>query len=143
MHTCTKKFTDIPFAHRQHLHDGHCSYVHGHNWTLILTFGCGALDRNGFVIDLGRLRFLKGWIEKNLDHACVFNEDDPLREALVGAAPEAWKIYIVPNCSCEGLAEHLFGVFDRLVRENTGDRAFLVAIEIEEDAKNSAAYRPS
>lgn len=142
MHTCTKTYRDIPFAHRQHLHDGHCRYIHGHNWAITLTFGCAELDRNGFVVDFGKLRYIKDWIERNLDHACVFNHDDPERERLLHAASDLFKPYIVPSCSCEGLAEHLYNVFNPMVREHTGDRVHIVEVRIEEDSKNSAAFRP-
>ena len=123
MLTCTKTYFDIPFAHRQHLHDGHCSFVHGHNWDIRVTFG-----------------FLKKWIEENLDHACAFSKKDPLAERLVSAAPEAWKVFFCDECSCEGLARELFGVFDGLVRQNTQSRAFVVSVEISEDKKNTAKF---
>ena len=138
--TCTKTYSDVSFAHRQHRHDGHCSYVHGHNWDISVTFACDKTDENGFVVDFGKLKFLKKWIDENLDHSCVFSEDDPLREKLVGAAPEAWKIYLVQRCSCEGLAEHLCGVFNDMVAEATGGRASVVAVEVSEDSKNTARY---
>lgn len=143
MLTCRKVYTDIPFAHRQHHHDGHCSLVHGHNWSFGLTFGCHQPDANGFVVDFGKLKFLKRWIEENLDHACVFNRTDPLREQIVSAVPSAWKVYLVDSCSCEGLARHVFDVFDPLVRQHTDGRAFLIAVEVVEDSKNSATYQPA
>ena len=62
--TCTKTYFDVPFAHRQHLHDGHCSFIHGHNWDIRVTFGCERTDENGFVVDFGKLKFLKAWIEE-------------------------------------------------------------------------------
>lgn len=140
MITCKKSYTDIPFAHRQHHHDGHCALIHGHNWTFTLTFGCHEVDANGFVVDFGKLKFLRHWINEHLDHACVFNESDPLREQIVAGARAAWKIHLVPSCSCEGLAQHLFGVFDGLVREHTQGRAYVIAVEVIEDSKNSATY---
>jgi 6-pyruvoyltetrahydropterin/6-carboxytetrahydropterin synthase len=140
MLTCRKTYADIPFAHRQHHHDGHCAFIHGHNWTFHLTFQCHATDKNGFVVDFGELKFLKVWIDTHLDHACLFNEDDPLRGQLVASAPGAWKIHIVPSVSCEGLARHLFTVWNALVREHTAGRVFLSALEVVEDAKNSATY---
>jgi 6-pyruvoyltetrahydropterin/6-carboxytetrahydropterin synthase len=142
MLTCTKIYADVPFAHRQHLHAGHCRLVHGHNWSFHLTFGCETPDANGFVVDFGDLKFIRRWIEEHLDHACVFNETDPLRETLVAASPEAWKAYVVPNCSCEGLARHLHGIWDPLVRKHTGGRAWIAELKVEEDSKNSASYRP-
>lgn len=141
MLTCRKVYADIPFAHRQHRHDGHCAWIHGHNWTIVLTFGCERADENGFVVDFGKLRFLREWIEANLDHACVFNVDDPLREALVAAAPGVWKVYVVESCSCEGLAMHLHRIFDKLVRAHTANRVHLLSVEVIEDAKNSAIYK--
>ena len=140
MITCRKTYADVPFAHRQHLHDGHCQLIHGHNWGITFTFGCHSPDANGFVVDFGGLKFLRAWLAQHLDHACVFNHDDPLRETLVAAAPGAWKVYLVPSCSCEGLARHLHDVLNPLVREATAGRAFLTAIEVTEDAKNSATY---
>lgn len=142
--TCSKTYTDIPIAHRQHRHDGHCAFIHGHNWSFTLTFGCTELDANGFVIDFGKLRYIRDWIDANLDHACLFNNDDPLADILIAAGNgKAWKAYRIDCCSCEGLARHLFDVFDRMVRENTGGRAFLVAIEVAEDSRNSARWARS
>lgn len=140
MITCRKTYTDIPFAHRQHHHDGHCAFIHGHNWAFTLTFGCHSTDENGFVVDFGKLKFIKHWIEENLDHACLFNESDPLRDQIVTACPAVWKVLVVPNCSCEGLAQHLFQVFNVLVQQHTNKRAFLVSVEVVEDSKNSATY---
>ncbi len=140
MLTCKKTYFDIPFAHRQHLHDGHCSFVHGHNWDISLTFACDETDENGFVIDFGKVKFIKSWIEENLDHACVFSTSDPLAPKLIEAVPEAWKVCFVKQCSCEGLAKHLFDVFNELVRKNTNGRAWVVAVAVSEDKKNTACY---
>lgn len=141
MTTCKKIYTDIPWAHRQHRHDGHCALIHGHNWTIAITFGATTLDANGFVVDFGKLKFLEHWIDEHLDHACVFNADDPMKDALLAVGgPALWKPYVVESCSCEGMARHLFDVFDRLVREATHGRVAVVAIDLAEDAKNSARY---
>jgi 6-pyruvoyltetrahydropterin/6-carboxytetrahydropterin synthase len=142
MFTCSKTYTDIPFAHRQHRHAGHCAFVHGHNWSFTFVFGCHALDANGFVVDFGELKYIRRWFDEHLDHACVFNHDDPLREALVAAAPAAYKPYIVENCSAEGLAKHTHEIVDELVRRKTHERVFVVETRVAEDARNAAAYRP-
>lgn len=142
MITCRKTYRDIPFAHRQHKHDGHCAYIHGHNWEITLTFGSHELDASGFVLDFGKLKPIKNWLDENLDHACVLNEDDPLRETLIQTTPGAWKPYLVPCCSCEGLAKHLFGIFDPMVREMSNQRAYLISVEVTEDSRNSACYTP-
>ncbi|MBL9211328.1 MAG: 6-carboxytetrahydropterin synthase [Opitutaceae bacterium] len=139
--TCRKIYTDIPWAHRQHRHDGHCAQLHGHNWGIAITFGCTELDANGFVVDFGRLKYLRAWLDEHLDHACVFNRDDPLRAALTAVGgPAVWKVYLVDCCSCEGMARHLWGVFDALVRRETGGRAHVLSVEVTEDSRNSALY---
>ncbi|HEX9785958.1 MAG TPA: 6-carboxytetrahydropterin synthase [Opitutaceae bacterium] len=142
MVTCSKIYHDIPFAHRQHRHAGHCALVHGHNWSFRFTFGAHRLDENGFVVDFGRMKFIRIWLEQQFDHACVFNRDDPLREAIVAAAPTVYKVVVLDNCSCEGLAEHVFRAIDPLVREYSDGRAFLVEVEVHEDSRNCAAFRP-
>ncbi len=139
---CRKVYFDIPFAHRQHMHDGHCSFVHGHNWDIAITFACDKTDENGFVVDFGKLKFIKGWIDENLDHACVFSKSDPLWRTLRDAAPEAWKICLVDECSCEGLAKYFFEVFGKMVSEATSGRARVAAVEVSEDKKNTAKYTP-
>lgn len=143
MLSCTKFYRDIPFAHRQHHHDGHCALVHGHNWSFGFTFGCLETDENGFVVDFGKLKFVKRYLTDTFDHACVFNADDPAREALVAAAPEAWKVVVVEGCSCEGIARHVFDAIAPMVREATDGRAFLVSVDVQEDRRNSARYAPA
>ena len=122
------------------MHDGHCSKIHGHNWAITLTFACSETDTNGFVVDFGKLKYLKDWIDTNLDHACLFNQDDSEKDALLESMGHLFKAYILPNASCEGLAVHLHEVFDPMVREHTSGRVWITQVEIEEDSKNSACY---
>ena len=140
MITCKKSYRDIPFAHRQHLHDGRCAWVHGHNWTFSLTFACERTDANGFVVDFGKLGYIKEWVSEHLDHACLFNEDDPAKERLLAEHGMLFRAYVLPDCSCEGLAQHLHGIFDPKVRGATDGRAWIIAVEVWEDSKNSATY---
>ena len=142
MITCKKSYRDIPFAHRQHLHDGHCALIHGHNWSITLTFACTETDENGFVVDFGKLGYIKEWIAEQFDHACLFNEDDPERENLLAGFGGLFKAYILPNCSCEGIAQHLYEIFNPMVKKATKDRAWITSVEIEEDSKNSAEFCP-
>lgn len=144
MITCKKTYSDIPWAHRQHRHDGHCALIHGHNWSITITFGCHEPDENGFVVDFGKLKFLQRWIDENLDHACVFSDEDPMMKALLQVGGrDIWKSYVVKNCSCEGMARHLFDVFNPLVQDASSGRAFVTAVEVVEDSKNSAMFSVS
>lgn len=147
MITCTKAYPNLPFAHRQPNHRGHCALIHGHNWTFIFTFYATHLDACGFVVDFGKLKFLREWIEERFDHTLVLNATDPqlryLRQALdsqpgdrgVGALA---KLVVVPDCSSEGLAAYLLREVDALLRENTEGRVGVCKVEVVEDEKNSA-----
>ena len=138
---CIKRFCDIPIAHRQWSHQGHCAFIHGHNLCLELEFASQNLDKHGFVIDFGKLKNISEWITKHLDHAMLFAHDDPHREPLVSAAKEAWKIYLVKDTSMEGLAKHLFDKFQQHTHTLTKGRAWLESLSIEEDSKNRVWYK--
>lgn len=140
MLTCTKTYRDIPFAHRQHRHKGHCAYLHGHNWSLRLTFACTRPDKNGFVVDFGKLKYIKDWIEENLDHACLLNKEDAEGQTLLREHSDLFKPYILPDCSSEGIAYHLHGVFNNMVQKATNNRVRITTVEVQEDSKNAATY---
>ena len=136
--TCSKRYTDIPFAHRQHKHDGHCAKIHGHNWSFILTFACDQTDECSFVVDFGKLAPIKAELTK-LDHALLLNESDPNRDYLQQRLAGLAYIIIVPDCSCEGLLAHLFPILDAILRDMAPERGLrLHSLTIEEDSKNFA-----
>src|SRR5262245_60635399 len=110
MLTCTKIYSEIPFAHRAHRHDGHCALVHGHNWNFEITFAARDVDENGFVIDFGKLHRLKDIFDQHFDHKFVMNKSDPLIEdfkeflSLHGLE----NITVIPDCSAEGIARYVY-----------------------------------
>jgi 6-pyruvoyltetrahydropterin/6-carboxytetrahydropterin synthase len=137
--TCSKRYHDIPFAHRQHKHDGHCAHIHGHNWAFELTFACDVLDECGFVIDFGKLGAVKKEL-MSLDHALLINEDDPFLEHFCsGLSTDCATIIIVPDCSCEGLLKYFWLRLDPIIRALALHRGVrLHSLTIEEDSKNWA-----
>lgn len=141
MLTCSKTISDIPFAHRQHKHAGHCAQIHGHNWNFKFTFEASELDECGFVVDFGKLKFLRKYLEETFDHALVLNQSDPalahLRDSLNGYA----RIVIVEDCSCEGLLRFLFPILNEMVARQTDGRVRIRRLEIDEDSRNSAALQ--
>lgn len=162
--TCSKTYIDFPFAHRQHNHDGHCALIHGHNWSFKFTFVADRLDDNDFVVDFGKLKFIKKWLEENFDHTLVLNEDDPclryLKNGLCNSEsivddpllpnhthfPFA-KIIEVPNCGAEGLAKWVLESTNEIFYQMSvaglfeGRRVEVLAVEVFEDSKNSACVR--
>jgi len=155
--TCTKRYDNLPFAHRQHRHAGHCRFIHGHNWGFEFEFIARLLDHNGFVIDFGDLKWLKKWLEDMFDHTLVLNHDDPalkyLQEGLLN--PQGLQaeyvaldslfpfadIRVVPNAGAEGLAEYVYKAVNELVMDKTFDRVQVLRVTVFEDSKNSATYR--
>lgn len=152
MHTATKVFKDIPFAHRQPNHSGHCRLIHGHNWTIGITMIAGELDKCGFVQDFGEMKEIKEWITKNLDHRLLLNSDDPiltppappdppdLANPFLRGLEQVAEITTVPDCSCEGLARTFHETFDGMLNDKSGGRVRVLRVEVEEDSKNSATY---
>ena len=143
MYTCTKKYQDIPFAHRQHRHSGHCKNIHGHNWAFTFEFACDGLDENGFIYDFGKLGFIRDWLNEHLDHAFVYNQEDIESKTMIANYPNLFKPYSVKSCSTEGLACHLYEIFAPKIKLITSDRVRLLSIEVFEDGKNAAKYTPS
>jgi 6-pyruvoyltetrahydropterin/6-carboxytetrahydropterin synthase len=143
MITCSKTYRDIPLSHRQPFHEGRCSRLHGHSWSITLTFEASELDGNGFVIDFGDLHFIENWIDEHLDHGMILSQSDP-READLRELEDSGllKITWVKSASCEGIARFLFETFNPMVSDMTNDRVSLQAIHLEEDSKNSATYQP-
>lgn len=148
MHTCSKTYENLPAAHRQHNHDGHCALIHGHNFAFELEFGSEELDENGFVIDFGKLKFIKGWLEEHFDHTLLLNDDDPcldyLMAALVTIQDETGtaakrtfaKVVVVPNCGAEKLAEFVGENVQRLLPEGIWVQSCVCF----EDNKNKATW---
>lgn len=143
MLTCTKTYSDIPFAHRAHNHDGHCKLLHGHNWSFVITFGAVKTDECGFVVDFGKLKGLKAQLDELFDHKLVLNETDPLAPDIARflRGCELGNVTMVPDCSCEGIARLVFKIADKFVREDTLGRVHVVAVTVYEDSKNTATYQ--
>lgn len=136
--TCSKVWPSVPFAHRAPFHDGHCRFIHGHNWTVEAVFGCLSPDSNGFVFDFGKLKDFRRYLDGAFDHSLVLSDNDPEKERIIRSLGELAKVVTVPDCSCEGLALHFFDWLNRHVTDASGGRAFVESLTLWEDEKNSA-----
>lgn len=146
MITIAKTWPDIPFSHRQHKHDGHCAFSHGHNWAFTVEFGARHLDSNGFVIDFGKLGAVKEWLLDTFDHSHLFNQDDAAGLEMLAQYPAMFKGRIVPDASAEGLcvyvASHLDHLLGHFYPEDVSIRELcVVAVTVHEDSKNTATWR--
>lgn len=130
-----KRYTDFPAAHRQPKHKGHCSEIHGHNWSFEFTFEAEELDENGFVIDFGELKWLRQWLTNAFDHTVLLCADDI--DCITALRPYA-TVIVVENGSCESLAKWIFRDVSKLLTEFTKGRVKLFSVVVFEDSRNSA-----
>jgi len=141
--TVTKTYQDLPAAHRQHNHSGHCRLIHGHNWRFDITFACDTLDECGFVIDVGKLENVKHFLETTFDHTLLLNSDDPTLTDLCFSLKHLADIVTVPNCGMEGLARFVQAEVENIIRKPAGakERGLVVSeVTCWEDSKNRATY---
>ncbi len=78
MYSITK---EIPFCygHRLLNHQGKCRHLHGHNARAVIRLEATELDELGMVCDFADIgRFVKQWLEQEIDHNMLLNKDDPV-----------------------------------------------------------------
>ena len=147
--TSTKTFDNLPCAHRQWRHKGHCSFIHGYSRSVHFVFGASELTPEGFVVDFSDLKDLRSWLENWFDHTLLLNEDDPLVKDPIfmafctdqnGDDMHAFDLRILPNVGMEGTAEFVYGYASQMLHEKTNGRAWIKSIEVRENNKNSAVY---
>lgn len=137
----TKTFHDLPCAHRQWRHPGHCRFIHGYSRSFTFWFECHELTDQQFVVDFGDLKDLRAWLEHMFDHTMLINSDDPERATFEALhARGVCDLRVLPNCGMEGTSKYVHAYADRLLREKTRGRAWVVRVETRENAKNSASY---
>jgi 6-pyruvoyltetrahydropterin/6-carboxytetrahydropterin synthase len=140
--TITKRFDDLPFAHRQATHPGHCRLIHGHNWSFEFEFKANELDKNGFIVDFGSLKWLREWLEHNFDHTLVLSKQDPALEFLkthLGEESFA-NIVVLPGASVESIARYVYQQVKEKIITQEKNRVHLVSVRVYEDGRNSTLY---
>ena len=119
----------------------HCKFLHGYSLAFKFTFACGVLDERNWVVDFGGLKPLKKWLEDNFDHKVVLDESDPHLDTFkilenVGLA----ELNLVDGVGVEMFAKHAYNFADKLVKEITDNRCWVVSVECMEHGANSAIY---
>jgi 6-pyruvoyltetrahydropterin/6-carboxytetrahydropterin synthase len=138
----SKRYDNYPCSHRQHRHDGNCALVHGYSRSFYFLFEAHTLDECGFVVDFGKLKWIKQYLDYLFDHTLLLCEDDPLLPKFrqleeAGAAA----IRLMPyGVGMEGTAQHLCEYVDARLREETKGRCWVSMVESRENDKNSAWY---
>ena len=120
----------------------HCRFIHGYSLQFKFTFGCDNLDNKNWAVDFGGLKPLKKWLEDHFDHKTALDINDPHLEKF----RELEKLDLVDIVTFDGVgaekfAEHAFNFADKLIREATNNRCYVVEVECAEHGANSAIFR--
>ncbi len=143
LYTSTKKFSGFPCTHRQWRAESHCRFVHGYSREFYFEFACNERTVEGWVVDFGGLKDVKQLLEHTFDHTFLTASDDPeLGTWRQLDSRGIIQLRILPNPSMEGTAEWVYQQVDKMVRNSTQGRAWVTLVEVRENEKNSAIYRP-
>ena len=119
----------------------HCHLLHGYSLQFRFTFGCDELDNKNWAVDFGGLKPLKKWLEDHFDHKTALDINDPhLEQFRELEALDLMSIVTFDGVGAEKFAEHAFNFADKLIREATDNRCYVVKVECAEHGANSAIY---
>ena len=119
----------------------HCHLLHGYSLQFKFTFGCDKLDNKNWAVDFGGLKPLKKWLEDHFDHKTALDINDPHLEKFKELEKlDLMSIVLFDGVGAEKFAEHAFNFADKLIREATDNRCYVVKVECAEHGANSAIY---
>jgi len=97
------------YGHRLLEHAGKCRHLHGHNARAVITLEAAELDGQGMVRDFGEVGdVLKAWIEREIDHTMLLQQEDPALPMLQEAGE---RVFVTDfNPTAENIARLLFDV---------------------------------
>ncbi|MEC9391373.1 MAG: 6-carboxytetrahydropterin synthase [Myxococcota bacterium] len=135
----SKTFRNFPCAHRRFRHDGHCAWVHGYSRSFTLWFRTNEVTDNGFVMDFGKLKPVKAWLEDTFDHTLLLDTGDPLIPQFRAIEEQGGcKLVVYDDVGMEGTCAYVKDWVDRWLEAETGGRVWLHSVEVRENDKNSA-----
>lgn len=138
----SKIFRGFSCSQRQWRHSDRSAYIHGYKKAFHFVFECQELAGAGYVVDNDDLQELQEYLEDTFSHTLLLNKDDPLLEnfkqlSILGACD----LQVLPyGVSMEGTSKHLCEYADKLIREKTKGRCWVISVETKEDNKNSSVY---
>ena len=120
----------------------HCHLLHGYSLQFKFTFGCDKLDNKNWAVAFGGLKPLKKWLEDHFDHKTALDVNDPHLDKFRELEKlDLVDIVIFDGVGAEMFAKHAFDFADKLIREKTDNRCYVVEVECAEHGANSAIYR--
>lgn len=119
MATITRVF-EFDAAHRVMNEKMKCFNLHGHRFSVEVTFGYSKKAAIGYALDFKEIKRICGdFIDEFLDHSCILNPMD--RELIALCKYSQWKVWVMGlgntgdiNPSAENIASELFYVLKQL-----------------------------
>ena len=138
--TCqvTKRLGGYPCCHRQWRDEGHCSFLHGYDRWIELTWE-GERDERGWVVDFGGLTDIKNWLDHMYDHTTLLADDDPYLATFEALAKANVVDLRVTDPTMEGMALTVAEFVNNWTTE-THPNAKLIRVQCWENEKNSAVW---
>ena len=126
---------DFCYGHRLLNYEGKCRYLHGHNGKAVISIEADSLDERGMVLDFSDIKHVVSkWIDDNLDHRMILNQQDPVIPMLKDMNEPLH--LIDSNPTAENIA--------RLIYDYTASQGFpVVEVLLWETPKCFATYRPT
>lgn len=139
----TKQLKSFAAAHRLiNGYQGKCKNLHGHNYTLEITFSAAELNDYGFVMDFDDIKeHFNQWVQEHWDHATIVSETD--KPLIAFLEQEKQDYFLTPssqNTSAERLAEFLFHQFSEILNSLDEPRVTLESVRVFESETASAVY---
>lgn len=147
-----KLFDGYSCTFRQWRAEGtHCKFLHGYAISFKITFE-GELDSKNWVWDFGGMkraynkiddRNPKEWMDYMFDHTTIIAEDDPgLLQFKHMDNLGIIQLRILPYVGAERFAEFIYYKIDAFVQLETEGRVRVSEVELFENQRNSAIYKP-
>lgn len=142
--TSTKTFKGFPCTHRQWRAQSHCRFVHGYSREFSFEFECNKLTEEFWVMDFGGLKEVKSWLDEMFDHTFLASSDDPHLSTFQKMHDDGIiQLRILPNVGMEGSAKFVYDKVNQIVSDKSGGRVWITKVEVRENEKNSAIYKPN
>jgi 6-pyruvoyltetrahydropterin/6-carboxytetrahydropterin synthase len=132
MYSITKEI-HFCYGHRLLHHQGKCRHLHGHNARAVIRLESDALNELGMVCDFSDIgRFVKDWLNREIDHNMLLQQDDPVLLLLQDAGERCFAMN--ENPTAENIA--------RLIFEEVESAGFpVVEVALYETESAFASYR--
>ncbi len=132
----------LSICYRNPMAHSHCNQLHGYALGIHFEFEAKDLDAQGFVVDFGGLKHLKGILDDAFDHKLLVSENDPQLDYIASLAGLGIAdVVTLPAVGCEAWAEMVYEVAEGWLEDaGFAPRVHLTRVTVSEHEANSASF---